>query len=108
MKRMYVALLLVLITGVSYSQVIQRHKIAIFTPLYLDSVVSSSGVQLEKNYIPRYALPGLEYYQGVQYALDSLNRRNAPLEVFILDSRSKQSITQQLARPEMANVEMIK
>ncbi len=107
MKRMYLALLLVLITGVSYGQVIQRHKIAIFTPLYLDSVVSSSGVQLEKNYIPRFALPGLEYYQGVQYALDSLNRRNAPLEVFILDSRSKQSITQQLARPEMANVEML-
>jgi hypothetical protein len=108
MKRMFVALLCFLITtGSSFGQVVQRHKIAIFTPLYLDSVFNSSGIQLEKNYIPRYVVPGLEYYQGVQYALDSLNKRGAPLEVFILDSRSKQSLTQQLAKPEMNNVEMI-
>jgi len=105
---MYVALLLVLIiTGSSFGQVVQRHKIAIFTPLYLDSVFNSAGLQLEKNYIPRYVVPGLEYYQGVQYALDSLNKRGAPIEAFILDSRSKQSFAQQLARPEMSNVEMI-
>ena len=98
---------LLITTGSCYAQVIQRHKIAIFTPLYLDSVFNSSGLQLEKNYIPRYVVPGLEYYQGVQYALDSLNKRGAPIEVFILDSRSKQSLAQQLARPEMNNVEMI-
>ncbi|HJW17354.1 MAG TPA: hypothetical protein VJ499_09540, partial [Flavisolibacter sp.] len=87
MKRMYVLLLLALsITGSVFGQVIQRHKIAIFTPLYLDSVFSSAGIRLEKNYIPRYTVPGLEYYQGIQYALDSLNKRGAPIEVYILDS----------------------
>jgi hypothetical protein len=90
-----------------FGQVVQRHKIAIFTPLYLDSVFNSTGIQLEKNYIPRYSVPGLDYYEGVQYALDSLNKRGAPIEVFILDSRGKQSLSQQLAKPELNNVEMV-
>lgn len=108
MKRMYVLLLLALfITGSVFGQVIQRHKIAIFTPLYLDSVFNSAGIRLENNYIPRYTVPGLEYYQGIQYALDSLNKRGAPIEIFILDSRGKQSLTQQLAKPELNNVEMV-
>jgi hypothetical protein len=108
MKRKYVSLLLALIITCSvFGQVVQRHKIAIFTPLYLDSVFNSTGIQLEKNYIPRYSVPGLEYYEGVQYALDSLNKRGAPIEVFILDSRGKQSLTQQLAKPELNNVEMV-
>ena len=108
MKRKYVSLLLALfITCSVFGQVVQRHKIAIFTPLYLDSVFNSTGIQLEKNYIPRYSVPGLEYYEGVQYALDSLNKRGAPIEVFILDSRGKQSLTQQLAKPELNNVEMV-
>jgi hypothetical protein len=108
MKRKYVSLLLALfITCSVFGQVVQRHKIAIFTPLYLDSVFNSTGIQLDKNYIPRYSVPGLEYYEGVQYALDSLNKRGAPIEVFILDSRGKQSLTQQLAKPELNNVEMV-
>jgi hypothetical protein len=108
MKRKYVSLLLALfITCSVFGQVVQRHKIAIFTPLYLDSVFNSTGIQLEKNYIPRYSVPGLEYYEGVQYALDSLNKRGAPIEVFLLDSRGKQSLTQQLAKPELNNVEMV-
>jgi hypothetical protein len=108
MKRKHVSLLLALmITCSAFGQVVQRHKIAIFTPLYLDSVFNNTGIQLEKNYIPRYSVPGLEYYQGVQYALDSLNKRGAPLEVFLVDSRGKLSLTQQLAKPELNNVEMI-
>jgi hypothetical protein len=99
--------LALMITCSAFGQVVQRHKIAIFTPLYLDSVFNNTGIQLEKNYIPRYSVPGLEYYQGVQYALDSLNKRGAPLEVFLVDSRGKLSLTQQLAKPELNNVEMI-
>lgn len=86
----------------------QRHKIAVFTPLYLDSVTNASGgLKFDKNNFPKYVLPGLEFYQGVQAALDSLEKRSAPIEVFIYDSRGRQSVAQQLAKPEMTGVEMI-
>jgi ABC-type branched-subunit amino acid transport system substrate-binding protein len=90
------------------AQTMQRQKIAIFTPLYLDSAVNGAGeVKLEKNALPKYLMPGLEFYQGVQAALDSFKQRNAPLEVYIYDSRGRQSIPQILARPEMKDVKLI-
>ncbi|HYK55025.1 MAG TPA: ABC transporter substrate-binding protein, partial [Flavisolibacter sp.] len=89
------------------AQTVQRHKIAVFTPLYLDSVFDAAGnLRLEKNTIPRYVMAGLEFYEGVQTALDSLQRRGAPLEVFVYDSRGKQSLSQQLAKPELKDVEL--
>ena len=41
-----------------------------------------------KNVFPKFINPGLEFYEGAQLALDSLNKENAPLEVFIYDTRS--------------------
>ncbi|MGZ3898402.1 MAG: ABC transporter substrate-binding protein, partial [Flavisolibacter sp.] len=52
-------------------------------------------------------VPGLEFYQGVATALDSLQKRGVPLEVFVLDSRGKQSPAQQLASPELKGIEML-
>jgi hypothetical protein len=85
-----------------------RHKIAIFTPMYLDSVFDASGnVRLEKNNFPRYVIPGLEFYQGAQAAIDSLEKRNAPIEFFLFDSRGKEPLQRQLNRPELKDVDLI-
>jgi hypothetical protein len=90
------------------AQNIQRQKIAIFTPLYLDSVFDAiNPVRFERNDFPRYALAGLDFYHGVSKALDSLRKRGAPLEVFVYDSRGKQPVNQQLDRPEFSNMGMI-
>ena len=109
MKRIFVGAIFILAFSFSaIAQTVQRNKIAIFTPLYLDSVFDATGnFRFEKNNFPRYVIPGLEFYQGVQTALDSLQRRGAPLEIFVYDSRGKQSIAQQLALPELRDVEMI-
>jgi ABC-type branched-subunit amino acid transport system substrate-binding protein len=89
------------------AQTVQRHKIAVFTPLYLDSVLDATGeLRTEKSNFPKYVIPGLEFYEGMQTALDSLQKRGAPLEVFVYDSRGKQTLSQQLARPELKDVEM--
>ncbi len=108
MKRFFVGCLCLLAISFStVAQTVQRHKIAVFTPLYLDSVFDAAGnLRLEKNTIPRYVMAGLEFYEGVQTALDSLQRRGAPLEVFVYDSRGKQSLSQQLAKPELKDVEL--
>ena len=109
MKRLFVGSIFILVVSFStIAQTVQRNKIAIFTPLYLDSVFDATGnFRFEKNNFPRYVIPGLEFYQGVQTALDSLQKRGAPLEIFVYDSRGKQSISQQLALPELTDVEMI-
>lgn len=108
MKRFFVGCLCILAISFStVAQTVQRHKIAVFTPLYLDSVIDAGGnFRLEKNTIPRYVTAGLEFYEGVQTALDSLQRRGAPLEVFVYDSRGKQSLSQQLAQPELKDIEL--
>lgn len=90
-----------------HAQQIQRHKIAIFTPLYLDSAFDvTDNFRFEKTGA-KFTTPGLDFYYGAQMALDSLQRKNAPLEVFVYDTRGKETISQQLAKPEMKDVEMI-
>ncbi|HEU4633986.1 MAG TPA: ABC transporter substrate-binding protein [Flavisolibacter sp.] len=89
-------------------QTAQRYKIAVFTPLYLDSSFDASGnFRYEKTNFPRHVVPGLEFYEGVQAALDSLEKRGAPLDIFVYDSRGRQSLSQQLARPELRDVDLI-
>lgn len=85
----------------------QRLKMAIFAPLYLDSAFTWSGdYRFNKNF-PKFLNPGVEFYQGVKLALDSLQQRGVPLEVFIYDVKSRTPITLQMRRPEMADVDMM-
>ena len=88
---------------------ITKHKIAIFAPLYLDSAFDiSNEYKYAKNVFPKFINPGLEFYEGAQLALDSLNKEGAELEIFIYDTRStKESIQQQLAKPEIADASLI-
>lgn len=90
-----------------HAQQILRHKIAIFTPLYLDSAFDAAGNFKYEKTGAKFASPGLDFYYGAQLALDSLQKVGAPLDVFIYDSRGKETISQQLSKPEMKNVEMI-
>lgn len=86
----------------------QRHKVAIFAPLYLDSAFSYTGTYAFNKTFPKFLNPGVEFYQGVQDALDSLEKQGAPLEVFIYDTKSKTaSLAQQLQSPDFAGMEMM-
>ena len=87
----------------------QKHKIAIFAPLYLDSAFNRHDeFRYTKNTLPSFINPGLEFYEGAQMALDSLALEGAPLEVFVYDTRSMiETLEQQLARPELEDVELI-
>jgi len=109
-KNILVLLILVSAFHFSHAQdTAYKHKIAIFAPLYLDSAFDSEDdYRYAKNVFPKFINPGLEFYEGVQLALDSLNKEYAPLEVFIYDTRSaNETILDQLNKPEMENVELI-
>ena len=69
-----------------------RQRIAVFAPLFLDSAFdATNSYRYDKNF-PKFINPGLEFYEGVQFALDSLNKENAQLEVFVFDTKSSKTL----------------
>lgn len=107
--------ILTLLLFISAFQLVQaqngtaRHRIAIFAPLYLDSAFNEMDeYRYAKNVFPKFINPGLEFYEGAQLALDSLNKEYAQLEVFVYDTRSvKESLAEQLNKPEMDSMALI-
>lgn len=86
-----------------------RHKMAIFTPLYLDQAFDATGDYLYsgKNF-PKSSIQGLEFYHGASMAIDSLNSLNAQLDIYIYDSKSsKESLEQQFSKCATDGVELI-
>lgn len=85
------------------------YRIAIFAPLYLDSAFDGAQeYRYAKNSFPKFINPGLEFYEGAQLALDSLNTEKLPLEVFIYDTRSAtETLPEQLNRKELDSVSFI-
>ncbi|WP_132055912.1 ABC transporter substrate-binding protein [Pseudocnuella soli] len=102
-----IAGLLLLAHTSGLAQNMKRHKIALFAPLYLDSVFNGANYRYGKEF-PKFLNPGLEFYQGAQMALDSLQKMGAPLEVFVYDTRSKRSgVSDIISNPAMNDVELI-
>ncbi len=77
-----------MVNAMSQTNVGKPLKIAVFTPLYIDSAFSGDTYKLGKNNLPKYLLPGLDFYNGVMLAIDSLNKEKASVEVLVYDSKS--------------------
>lgn len=73
------------------------YNIAVFAPLYLDSVFAAS-LDIPGRTMPRYVLPGLEFYEGVQLALDSLEKQGVQLNVQVFDNKARQNDVPTLIR----------
>lgn len=86
-----------------------KHRIAIFTPLYLDSAFATdTQYRFSKYVFPKYINPGLEFFEGAQLALDSFAKNNSPLEIFLYDTKSaSQTLEEQLKKTEEDSVELI-
>jgi len=70
-------------------------KIAVLAPIYLDSVFYDNNYTGD-NIVPAYVLPGLDFYNGVMMAIDSLQKENIPVEVWIYDTKKKFETTEML------------
>jgi hypothetical protein len=83
-------------------------KIAVFSPIYLDSAFTNTNYKLGNNNLPKNILPGLEFYTGVMMAIDSLQNENAHIEVLFFDSKSTdQPMSKVLAQPVWDSVSLI-
>ena len=63
------------------------YKVAVFAPLYLDSVFANSQLRSDKT-IPKFIMPAVDFVQGTQIAFDSLSLYNEHVEAFIYDTKS--------------------
>jgi hypothetical protein len=63
-------------------------KIAVFTPIFLDSAFDAMENYRYDKTFPKFINPGLEFYEGIQLAIDSLSKEGAELEVQVFDTRS--------------------
>lgn len=84
-----------------------RPKVGIFIPLHLDSVFNRSGSYKYSTNIPKYVLPGLEFYSGVRLALDSLQDADAGVEVFIIDTKDRTRTLQQAIDEEVPDASLL-
>src|SRR5450755_4679049 len=85
-----------------------RYHIAVFLPLYLDSAFDASGnYRFDQNF-PKYLNPGLEFYEGMELAMDSLHKKGIPLDITVYDTRSAaKSLQQMLEEPAFSKIQLI-
>ncbi|MGB8192217.1 MAG: amino acid ABC transporter substrate-binding protein [Chitinophagaceae bacterium] len=110
LKLYILSLLALLQVFISFSQdsAKVRYQVAVFTPLYLDSAFDATDSYRYEKYFPKFINPGLEFYEGVQLALDSLEKEGVQLDVFVYDLRSsKQTLQQVLQSEEFKGTDLI-
>jgi hypothetical protein len=62
-----------------------KYNIAVFTPMFLDSV----DLKKYATRIPKFMKPGIDFYQGVEIAADTLRKKGYHFDIHVFDSRSK-------------------
>ena len=62
-------------------------RVAVFAPLYLDSVFDNFQPKFDKT-VPKFIMPAVEFVQGAEIAFDSLNLTNDRVEAYIYDTKS--------------------
>jgi len=75
-----------------------HYNVAIFAPLYLDSVFNDEGKYKYGKSFPKFAVQGLDFIQGAQIALDSLPLYGGNINAFFYDSKSGEEPVDELIR----------
>lgn len=76
----------------------QVKKVVILAPLYLDSAFDDNGYKLGSTNIPKMYLPGLDFYNGVMMAVDSLQKDGIEMEVWVFDTKKNGTTPLQLSQ----------
>ncbi|CAL1516674.1 ABC transporter substrate-binding protein [Chitinophaga sp. MM2321] len=82
------------------------YNIALLAPLYLDSVFANSS-DIPGRTMPRYVLPGLEFYEGAQLALDTLQQQGYNLKVTVYDSKARQNVSTLIHNKTLEGTDLI-
>jgi hypothetical protein len=111
LRRLFVLMVILTISVKSFSNVRDTSnpvKVAVLLPLYLDSAFNGASYKLGNNNLPKYMLPGLDFYNGVMMAIDSLEAEGQQVEVVIHDTKSRnRSISTVLNEPDLSSASFI-
>jgi hypothetical protein len=69
--------------------VAERKKIIVFVPLEIDAAFNGNEYILGNKNLPKTMLPGLDFYNGVLMALDSIKKINSAFDIRIIDTKQK-------------------
>lgn len=84
-----------------------RYRIDVMIPLYLDEIVKDDKVMV-KGRIPEKAQSGINFYEGVKLAVDTLKFMGYKTDVYIHDIASKGGAINQLIKSDsLANTDLI-
>jgi hypothetical protein len=108
-KKIGILFIGLLISYAIQAQVINKQlKVAVFAPVYLDSIFDGPAYKLGNANLPKLVLPGLDFYNGMLLAIDSLNKEKQNLEVLFFDTKSNENpIEIILDKKEMHDVSLI-
>ncbi len=110
-KILQILLLIFLVFGQAmqvHAQTQKQHQIALFIPLYLDSAFDASATYRYGKSFPKQSIPGLEFYLGAEFAMDSLASMGLPYRLHVFDTRSAAgNINTIAARPLMDSIDLI-
>ena len=88
--------LLILLLSCSYTNYAQntsssqeRKTIIVFIPLEIDGAFNGTDYILGNNNLPKTMLPGLDFYNGVLMAVDSLKKSSTAFDIRIIDTKQK-------------------
>ncbi|MEZ5045754.1 MAG: ABC transporter substrate-binding protein [Chitinophagaceae bacterium] len=70
----------------------ESYNVAVLSPMYLDSTDWTKNVAN----LPRFMQAGIDFYQGVRIAADTLNNEGVKINLYIFDSKSSYFDVQQL------------
>lgn len=79
--------LVMLISFSADAQSVRTYRVAVFAPLYLDSVFTDDGYKYGKTF-PKFTQQGFDFVQGAQAAFDSLPVSKANIRASIFDSKA--------------------
>ncbi|PUZ27369.1 ABC-type branched-chain amino acid transport system, substrate-binding protein [Chitinophaga costaii] len=83
------------------------YNIAVFAPFYLDSAFAGASDLPPGRSLPRFALPGLEFYEGVQLAADTLQQQGINVKLFVYDNKSRQNIPTLISSGALDSMDLI-
>lgn len=92
----------------THTDTVRRYHIAVFVPLFLDSAYDAAGEYRYAKTLPRLLSPGLEFWEGAQLAIDSLQKEGLELDIHVYDSRSaKQSFMNLIMSEEIKKMDLL-
>lgn len=87
---------------------VRKKKIAVFAPLYLDSVFNNNTYKYNNKNFPKFVLSGLEFVQGIEISLENYPITDNPIETYIYDTKSTlKSIANLISNNELDSMDLI-